>query len=190
MKNTPNFSIKNEVLEASKIPKRFWKVSVESLHLSEDNLTKIRKWISGIDFDNPRDLLITGKPHSGKTSLACLVLKSMHARWEVTIAYVDLRSLVECHFNRSNRSEEDDALYELYIRSQVLVIDECEGHKNEGCFMALDFVYRTRLAEGRITIIVCDHAEDLTPTLSELGPKLCQKIMKSSLRIMMDDPAE
>lgn len=169
-------------LEQGRVPKRHWKVSIDQFkELSAKQRQRLRHWVA---CPESRDLLITGKPQSGKTSLAVLVLMSAAARFDRSIAYTDLRSLVEAHYNRND--EEHSEFYRHCMSADLLAIDDCASHKNEGCFLTLDFVYRSRHAANLPTIITCEEDETFAPVLSaEFGQKLAAKIISGSEHISL-----
>jgi len=182
------FSISKSKLVEGRVPKRYWSVSLDKLNtVTTKQHQQLRRWVahSDADSENKKDLLISGQPQTGKTSLGVLVMFSLSARYSYSVTYVDLRTLVECHFSRSSDKEQAE-FYQQCLKSDVLLVDDCAQHDNSGCFMALDYVYRARHSANLITILTCDEDETFVPRLEkEFGTKLADKIKQGSLHISL-----
>lgn len=173
-----NYTIPLEAIKDAAIPSRYREVDIKNVTLSKAQLATLAGLVA-----TPKrasGLLITGVAQSGKTSLACLVLKSLISRHKFSAHYIDLRTLVEWHFAKN-------PLMEKLRTCDALVIDECESHKNDGSFMALDYLYRLRLSQNLFTVIVCEEDETFEPVLArEFGPKLTARITANSVHLSME----
>lgn len=187
MKKPPTLEIPLHALTEAHIPDIFHRCDLSDLKLTNKQHGLLLQFIRPEEHKK-KGLLISGQRETRKTTAAVVVLKSLVARHRYIVEWVDLRTLVDLRFqNSGNPFPEKTERYHRILDCDALCIDDCESHKNEGCFMVLDYVYRYRLHVGKPTIIVCEEDETSDPVLAkEFGTKFAEKVIHNSIHVSLD----
>lgn len=133
---------KSQLTEAN-IPRRFWSTGLDEVYLPPSTLKPIVEYVT--DFaefaQKSVGLIISGVEQCGKTSVACVVLKSLLARGK-TAHYLRADDLVSLHFNREQDAY--DYTYNDLLTADVLCVDDLAANGNAGYPIALGNLLRAR----------------------------------------------
>ncbi len=158
-----------QLWEQARIPSRFFNASFTTFNQQVSKsikhaFTTAMTFVSDnhFDIDSPmqKGLLFLGDVGTGKTFLACCILKELISKYHIPSLFQEFSSLI-----RRIKAEYDKGLYETDIINQltsvpVLVIDELgKGRLNEWELQILDTLISERYNANKLTIATTNYQE-------------------------------
>jgi DNA replication protein DnaC len=131
--------LQEEFQVKSKIPKRYYSKTFENFDCAFDPSAKrvfsaikayANKFIN--EYETGRSVVFYGKNGTGKTHLACAVMRHIWIEYQCTSLYSTVSNLVrEVHMSYNESHEEDEqSIIDKYIAPHLLVLDEVGMQKN------------------------------------------------------------
>ena len=156
---------------AAEIPSCYWDISFSTFVGSEAVKKAVRKIINNIEsfYDSGTSINFIGGLGTGKTSLACCILKNAIVR-DFSGHYTDMKTIAN---KLSNSSGEFSEYIKTILDVDFLVIDEIDGRwvlqseRSEKFFgSTIEYLLRSRYQNGLPTII-CSNSLEVSSTFGE-----------------------
>jgi DNA replication protein DnaC len=156
---------------AAGIPSCYWDITFSTFEGSQGVKTAVKKIIKNIDdfYDSGLSINFIGGLGTGKTSLACCILKNAIVK-DYSGHYTDMKSV-------ANRLVDSSGEFQNYVSTLLevdfLIIDEVDGRwmlqseRSEKFFgSTVEYILRTRYQNGLPTLI-CSNTVDVNTIFGE-----------------------
>lgn len=146
----PVFKITSELLTESAIPKKFWRLDINSYIGNRDAVLAVVKYIKQFDtaYQTGVGMFFTGHSQSCKTFLGTFVLKCLIARGR-TVRYTTLADVVREYFGEG---ETNHTMRQLYNSADVVFVDDLIEVPNKGEISGLARLLQLRSTQGYPTL--------------------------------------
>jgi DNA replication protein DnaC len=148
MRKPKNLSVSLDVLEESKIPQKYWHLSVDTYEGDKDALSEVSKYLKHVEenFENGQGLFIRGPLHSHKTFLLTYALKVLLSK-DYDCRYLKIRELVDLMMASK--------ITQL-SRIDYVALDNLDADVfNPAARMAVTHLINFRADEGKPTLFAC-----------------------------------